>query len=168
MWDAQIFQHFFHTLLIQDLRKNATQRFKKVNMLPGLIFLNTWMYFSGCSVVCRNGSQELYNGCIIAVHAPDALRMLRSQATFDETRVLGAFQYVYRYNIFHYHLKIFFFIVWRILQKRWTAESDIKIANSFNLLAVIFTFIVTKVLCPKTQQHGVLGTFLEVQTEKSA
>ncbi|KAL5781622.1 hypothetical protein ACOSP7_006651 [Xanthoceras sorbifolium] len=49
----------------------------------------------GCTVVCGDGAQELYNGCIMAVHAPDALRMLESQATFDEMRVLGAFQYVY-------------------------------------------------------------------------
>ncbi|KAK0607452.1 hypothetical protein LWI29_015298 [Acer saccharum] len=49
----------------------------------------------GCTVVCGDGTQELYSGCIMAVHAPDALRMLGSQATFDELRVLGAFQYVY-------------------------------------------------------------------------
>ncbi|KAL5851723.1 hypothetical protein ACOSQ3_006841 [Xanthoceras sorbifolium] len=60
----------------------------------------------GCSVVCGDGSQELYNRCIMAVDAPDALKMLGSQATFDETRVLGAFQYVYR-DIFLHHDKNF-------------------------------------------------------------
>ncbi|KAJ0034268.1 hypothetical protein Pint_25135 [Pistacia integerrima] len=49
----------------------------------------------GCTVVCGDGSEETYNGCIMAAHAPDALRILGSQATFDESRVLGAFQYVY-------------------------------------------------------------------------
>ncbi|KAJ0034271.1 hypothetical protein Pint_25136 [Pistacia integerrima] len=49
----------------------------------------------GCTVVCGDGSEETYNGCIMAVHAPDALRILGCQATFDESRVLGAFQYVY-------------------------------------------------------------------------
>ncbi|TXG72403.1 hypothetical protein EZV62_000982 [Acer yangbiense] len=49
----------------------------------------------GCTVVCGDVSEELYNGCIMAVHAPDALKMLGSQATFDEMRILGAFQYVY-------------------------------------------------------------------------
>ncbi|XP_031282306.1 uncharacterized protein LOC116140870 [Pistacia vera] len=49
----------------------------------------------GCTVVCGDGSEEMYNGCIMAVHAPDALRILGSQATFDESRILGAFQYVY-------------------------------------------------------------------------
>lgn len=44
-----------------------------------------------------DGSEEMYNGCILAVHAPDALRILGDQATFDEMRILGAFQYVYRY-----------------------------------------------------------------------
>ncbi|KDO54090.1 hypothetical protein CISIN_1g0146252mg, partial [Citrus sinensis] len=31
----------------------------------------------------------------MAVHAPDALRILGNQATLDETRILGAFRYVY-------------------------------------------------------------------------
>ncbi|KAK9289283.1 hypothetical protein L1049_017759 [Liquidambar formosana] len=50
---------------------------------------------SGCTVHCGDGSQEVYNGCIMAVHAPDAVKMLGNQATSDEIRVLGAFQYVY-------------------------------------------------------------------------
>lgn len=41
----------------------------------------------------------MYNGCILAVHAPDALRILGDQATSEELRVLGAFQYVYRYGL---------------------------------------------------------------------
>ncbi|PSS35629.1 Tuberculostearic acid methyltransferase [Actinidia chinensis var. chinensis] len=49
----------------------------------------------GCLVTCEDGSQETYDGCIMAVHAPDALKMLGKQATYDEMRVLGAFQYVY-------------------------------------------------------------------------
>ncbi|XP_021291428.1 uncharacterized protein LOC110422000 isoform X2 [Herrania umbratica] len=49
----------------------------------------------GCAVLCGDDSQETYEGCIIAVHAPDALRLLGKRATYDELRVLGAFQYVY-------------------------------------------------------------------------
>ncbi|KAK1592379.1 hypothetical protein Q3G72_023947 [Acer saccharum] len=49
----------------------------------------------GCTLVCGDGSKEVYNGCIMAVHAPDALKILGSQATFDEMRILGAFQYVH-------------------------------------------------------------------------
>nr|AXM43880.1 cyclopropane synthase isoform 2 [Litchi chinensis] len=49
----------------------------------------------GCAVICEDGSKEFYNGCIMAIHAPDALKMLGSQATLDELRILGAFQYVY-------------------------------------------------------------------------
>ncbi|XAR48941.1 Cyclopropane-fatty-acyl-phospholipid synthase [Bertholletia excelsa] len=48
----------------------------------------------GCVITCEDGSQEAYDGCIIAAHAPDALGMLGKQATYDETSVLGAFQYV--------------------------------------------------------------------------
>ncbi|GMN53354.1 hypothetical protein TIFTF001_022498 [Ficus carica] len=48
----------------------------------------------GCTVHCQDGSKELYNRCIVAVHAPDTLTLLGDQATSDERRVLGAFQYV--------------------------------------------------------------------------
>ncbi|KAK8571928.1 hypothetical protein V6N12_027996 [Hibiscus sabdariffa] len=50
----------------------------------------------GCTVLCGDDSQESYQGCIMAVHAPDALRLLGNQATYDESTVLGAFQYIYR------------------------------------------------------------------------
>ncbi|CAL5416515.1 unnamed protein product [Camellia sinensis] len=48
----------------------------------------------GCVITCEDGSQETYNGCIMAIHAPDALKMLGKQATYDEMRILGAFQFV--------------------------------------------------------------------------
>ncbi|KAK4405922.1 putative fatty acid methyltransferase [Sesamum angolense] len=41
----------------------------------------------------RDGSEEVYDGCIIATPAPDALKMLGKHATHDELRILGAFQY---------------------------------------------------------------------------
>ncbi|XP_071726328.1 uncharacterized protein [Rutidosis leptorrhynchoides] len=49
----------------------------------------------GCLIVCEDGSQEKYSGCIIDVDAPDTLRMLGEQATYEEKRILGAFNYVY-------------------------------------------------------------------------
>ncbi|KAK1307704.1 hypothetical protein QJS10_CPA09g01967 [Acorus calamus] len=48
----------------------------------------------GCCVTSRDGSQEMYDGCILGVHAPDALRLLGNQAAYEESRILGAFQYV--------------------------------------------------------------------------
>ncbi|KAG6501159.1 hypothetical protein ZIOFF_041029 [Zingiber officinale] len=41
-------------------------------------------------------SKDIYDGCIISTHAPDALKLLGEQATSEEARILGAFQYVYR------------------------------------------------------------------------
>ncbi|KAK2643728.1 hypothetical protein Ddye_018923 [Dipteronia dyeriana] len=70
----------------------------------------------GCTVVSGDGFQELHSGCIMAVHAPDALKLLGSQTTFDETRVLGAFQYVYS-DIFLHHDKNF--MPWN--QAAWSA-----------------------------------------------
>ncbi|KAL8491082.1 hypothetical protein ACS0TY_022926 [Phlomoides rotata] len=49
----------------------------------------------GCTISSKDGTEEAYDGCIIAAHAPDALQMLGKQATYDETRILGAFQYAY-------------------------------------------------------------------------
>uniref|UniRef100_M4DEM9 Amine oxidase domain-containing protein n=1 Tax=Brassica campestris TaxID=3711 RepID=M4DEM9_BRACM len=46
-------------------------------------------------VTTEDGSQEVFDRCILAVNAPDALRLLGEDATPDETRVLGAFQYAY-------------------------------------------------------------------------
>lgn len=60
--------------------------------------VNTTMFFlaSVCSLLTLDGSQEVFDGCIIAVHAPDALRILGEEVTYQESRVLGAFQYVSR------------------------------------------------------------------------
>ncbi|XP_020531014.1 uncharacterized protein LOC18447304 isoform X2 [Amborella trichopoda] len=48
-----------------------------------------WSVFDAC------GAKDDYDGCILGVHAPDALEILGQHATFEESRVLGAFQYVY-------------------------------------------------------------------------
>ncbi|KAH9648733.1 Amino oxidase domain-containing protein [Citrus sinensis] len=49
----------------------------------------------GCTIVCGDGSREFYNSCVMALHAPDALKILGNQATFDETRILGAFHDIF-------------------------------------------------------------------------
>ncbi|KZV16995.1 hypothetical protein F511_30518 [Dorcoceras hygrometricum] len=49
----------------------------------------------GCAVTCKDGTEEIFDECIIATHAPDALKMLGNQATYDELRILGAFRYAY-------------------------------------------------------------------------
>ncbi|KAK6929730.1 hypothetical protein RJ641_003824, partial [Dillenia turbinata] len=56
----------------------------------------------GCTVICQDGSRETYDRCIIAAHAPDALKMLGNKATYDELQILGAFQYVQRDIFFHH------------------------------------------------------------------
>ncbi|KAI0491367.1 hypothetical protein KFK09_025627 [Dendrobium nobile] len=49
---------------------------------------------NGCSVLASDLSEE-YDECIICTHAPDALKVLGGQITYDELRILGCFQYVY-------------------------------------------------------------------------
>ncbi|MQM15474.1 hypothetical protein Taro_048423, partial [Colocasia esculenta] len=56
----------------------------------------------GCSVLCTDGSEDVYDGCIISVHAPDALKILGKQSTYEEMRILGAFQYVSRDMFLHH------------------------------------------------------------------
>ncbi|KAM7263449.1 hypothetical protein ACFE04_001132 [Oxalis oulophora] len=48
----------------------------------------------GSSIICQDGSREMFDGCIFAVHAPEALRLLGKQVTSDEIRILGAFSYI--------------------------------------------------------------------------
>ncbi|XLR00810.1 hypothetical protein S83_067008, partial [Arachis hypogaea] len=56
----------------------------------------------GCVVHCKDGSKEMYDCYIIATHALDTLRLLGEEATYDERRILGAFQYAYN-DIFLHH-----------------------------------------------------------------
>ncbi|KAK6161233.1 hypothetical protein DH2020_004614 [Rehmannia glutinosa] len=55
----------------------------------------------GCAITCKDGLEEGYDGCIIATHAPDTLKILGEEATYDESRILGAFQYTYSDNFLH-------------------------------------------------------------------
>ena len=41
-------------------------------------------------------SEEIFDGCILSTHAPDALKILGKEATNEESRILGAFPYMYR------------------------------------------------------------------------
>nr|CAB3453894.1 unnamed protein product [Digitaria exilis] len=49
----------------------------------------------GLRVTTFDGSEEPYDRVIFGVHAPDALKLLGAEATHEELRILGAFQYVY-------------------------------------------------------------------------
>ncbi|KAG2636066.1 hypothetical protein PVAP13_2NG420300 [Panicum virgatum] len=49
----------------------------------------------GLKVTTFDGSEEMYDRVIFGVHAPDALKLLGAEATHEELRILGAFQYVY-------------------------------------------------------------------------
>ncbi|MCE3051078.1 cfs1-like protein [Datura stramonium] len=55
----------------------------------------------GCTIACNDGAKEVYDRCIIAANASDTLTMLGKEATYDESRILGAFQYVYSDTFLH-------------------------------------------------------------------
>ncbi|BAB01742.1 unnamed protein product [Arabidopsis thaliana] len=62
---------------------------------------------NGCvTVTSGDGSEEVFDRCILAMHAPDALRLLGEEVTFDESRVLGAFQYVYSDIYLHHDIDL--------------------------------------------------------------
>ena len=82
------------------------------------------------TVTSGDGSEEVFDKCILAMHAPDALRLLGEQVTFDETRVLGAFRYVYR------------FIIHTLFSFLWSKMFKV-IHNVSSLIAVIYIFIMT-------------------------
>ncbi|KAL9140303.1 hypothetical protein ABFS82_14G027600 [Erythranthe guttata] len=60
----------------------------------------------GCTISCKDGSEDKYDACIIGAHAPDALKMLGQHATYDESRILGAFQYAYSDIFLHRDKKL--------------------------------------------------------------
>ncbi|CAN6203699.1 unnamed protein product [Urochloa humidicola] len=55
----------------------------------------------GYRILEADGSDEVYDRIIFALHAPDALKVLGAEATHEELRVLGAFQYIYSDVYFH-------------------------------------------------------------------
>lgn len=54
------------------------------------------MLKAGYRIIEVDGSEEMYDGIIFGVSAPDALKLLGAEATHEELRILGAFQYIYR------------------------------------------------------------------------
>jgi len=55
------------------------------------------MLEAGYRILEADGSEEIYERIVFCVHPPDALKVLGTEATPDEQRVLEAFQYIYRY-----------------------------------------------------------------------
>lgn len=49
----------------------------------------------GYRILEADGSAEMYDRIIFGVHAPDALKVLGAEATHEELRIIGAFQYIY-------------------------------------------------------------------------
>lgn len=47
----------------------------------------------GYKLLDVDGSEDVYDQIIFGVHASEALKVLGSEATHDELRILGAFQY---------------------------------------------------------------------------
>ncbi|KAF4404104.1 hypothetical protein G4B88_014560 [Cannabis sativa] len=78
---------------VNKLREELENRGCEIKICSEVQMIST--IDKGCVVHNEDGSKEEYNGCILAVHAPNALRLLGDQATPVEHRVLGAFQYVY-------------------------------------------------------------------------
>ncbi|CAN4120577.1 unnamed protein product [Withania somnifera] len=88
--------HTYINKFKEELQKRGCQ----IRMGCGVNFVS--MSEEGCTIVCNEGAKEVYDGCIMVAHAPDTLRMLGKEATFDETRIPGAF-----YDIFLHREKMF-------------------------------------------------------------
>nr|KAJ0202119.1 hypothetical protein LSAT_V11C600323370 [Lactuca sativa] len=80
-----------HHLL--QVREELEKRGCQIRM--GCIVQSITKVDNGCEVVCKDGSRETYSDCIMATHAPETLKMLGEEATHEERRILGAFNYVY-------------------------------------------------------------------------
>ncbi|XP_039009376.1 uncharacterized protein LOC120137774 [Hibiscus syriacus] len=87
-----IIRHSYFVRRVRDVLKSRGCLFKL-----GCQVLSVLPADNGTTLVCGDGFQETYNGCIMAVAAPKALRML-GNTTFEEMRVLDAFQYASSLN----------------------------------------------------------------------
>ncbi|KAJ8530653.1 hypothetical protein K7X08_023534 [Anisodus acutangulus] len=93
----------------------------------------------GCTIACNNGAKEVFDGCIMAAHAPDTLKMLGKEATYDETRLLCAFQYVYRGALFCALVK-FKFTCWKEVQFSPSKEQRGNALSKFLLEFIVHSF----------------------------
>ncbi|KAL4591009.1 hypothetical protein LXL04_003957 [Taraxacum kok-saghyz] len=78
---------------VRKVREELEKRGCEIRM--GCVVQSILEVDDGCLVLCEDGSQETYSECIMATHAPETLKMLGEQATHDERRILGSFNYVY-------------------------------------------------------------------------
>ncbi|CAL4924119.1 unnamed protein product [Urochloa decumbens] len=58
-------------------------------------------FHEGYRIVEVDGSEEMYDKIIFGLQAPNALKVLGAEATYEELRILGAFQYMYSDVYFH-------------------------------------------------------------------
>ncbi|XP_010670924.2 uncharacterized protein LOC104887860 isoform X1 [Beta vulgaris subsp. vulgaris] len=84
---------------VNKLREELEVRGSQIRTSCEVNFVST--SDKGCALLYGDGSEDLYDGCIIAVPAPNALKILGKEATDDETRILGALQYVGRDIFLH-------------------------------------------------------------------
>ncbi|KAL3634447.1 hypothetical protein CASFOL_021501 [Castilleja foliolosa] len=115
----------------------------------------------GCTIICKDGSEDTYDECIIAAHAPDALKMLGTQASFDELRILGAFQYAYS-DVYLHRDKKFMpqnTAAWSAWNYLGTIEKKVCLTYWLNILQNIsetgLPFLVT-LNPPSTPEHTLL------------
>ncbi|XP_010532685.1 PREDICTED: uncharacterized protein LOC104808653 isoform X1 [Tarenaya hassleriana] len=79
---------------VAKIRTELEQRGCKIRTRREVQWVTTSVN-NGVTIRNGDGSEEIFDRCLLAMNAQDALRLLGDQATFDERRVLGAFQYVH-------------------------------------------------------------------------
>ncbi|CAA0823147.1 Cyclopropane-fatty-acyl-phospholipid synthase [Striga hermonthica] len=87
---------------VNKVNKELERRGCQVRINSEVVLVST--NDEGCMITCKDGSKDVYDACIIGAHAPDALKMLGDQVTYEESRILGAFKYAYS-DIYVHHDK---------------------------------------------------------------
>ncbi|XP_020093172.1 uncharacterized protein LOC109713480 [Ananas comosus] len=90
----------------------------------------------GCHVLTIDHSDEIYDSCVICIHAPDAIKILGTQATYDEIRILGAFQFV-NSDIYLHHDKTLMpqnLSAWSALNFLGTTQNGVCVTYWLNVL----------------------------------
>ncbi|KAF6135749.1 hypothetical protein GIB67_028605 [Kingdonia uniflora] len=119
---------------------------KGCNIRTGCVVQSITTYNGGCTVSAADGSQEMFNACIVGVHARDALTILGKQASSEETRILGAFQYVKSDAYLHHDKSLMPQnpTTWSAWNFVGTTDKKVCLTYWLNVLQVITRFLLLK------------------------
>ncbi|TVU25501.1 hypothetical protein EJB05_28000 [Eragrostis curvula] len=114
----------------------------------------------GYRILEVDGSEDMYDRIIFGVHAPDTLKVLGSEATHEELRILGAFQYIHSNMYLHCDQSLMPHnsSAWSARNFQGTANSGVCVTSWLNILQNIESAgpLLVTVNPPRVPRHVLL------------